>query len=234
MSSSGVAFAWIMLGLSSPAQLSAQPADDDPTTASITQQDALEELISALGSPDFQQRKQATETLKAKDKSLLETLKRAYRSVDDHEVRLRIREIAEAIIYTEALHPLGGFLGIAPERIDRKQDQRLAADQSAVRINRVLAHTAASRAGLQPGDLILEVNGQPLAVEETAEFIELIGSNPPAAGLRLSLLRGQKRWVEQITLRVRPSAYTTPYDPKHFECLQKAAREFANWSRDLE
>ena len=76
-------------------------------------------------------------------------------------------------------------------------------------INRVYPQSPAEKAGLQEGDIILKVNGEPLPVqkdEDTARLREIIRSMPPGTTVQLTIFRNGKIIRKSLTLEQAPVA----------------------------
>ncbi len=209
------------------------PAESSSSENHLT----VDQLVDALGSPEYGERERATEILKSRDKPFTEELKRIYRTLGDHEIRLRLREVAEHIFMRQALEHMGGFLGISLQAIDHRDDTRLDNKQAVIRIVTVLPGTAADRAGLSVGDLILAVEGDEFVVSRgnPGGFIDLIGAKPPGTELRLTLLRGADILARTVVLGKKPltGLGRIRLQPEQMAAYENARREFARWCADL-
>lgn len=98
-----------------------------------------------------------------------------------------------------------GYLGVAPGDLtdELKDAMGLGADVRGALINQVLAGTPAEEAGLENGDVVLEVNGR--AVEDARELTRLIGAIAPQETVRLRILRDERERTIRVTLAERPS-----------------------------
>lgn len=217
-----------------------KPATDQPRPKFIPPENQLtvDELIDALGSPDYEERQQATDTLKAKKKPFTDELSRLYRLEHDHEIRLRLVEVAEYIFLKQALSEMGGFMGIQLNAVSSRDVPGLGEGRMAVRVERVLPGTAAERAKLKIGDLILAIDGEevPVASGNTIDFRKLIGSKPPGTLLEFQVLRADELFTTRLTLGVKP---LTGLDRIYLsleqrEALREAGTEFARWRAELE
>ena len=74
--------------------------------------------------------------------------------------------------------------------------------EGAVVISEVLEDTPAAEAGLQPGDLIIAVDGSP--VEEIEAFVESMGSHKPGDEVSLTIIREGEEEQVQVTLAAHP------------------------------
>ncbi len=216
------------------------PATDQPPPESNPPENQLtiDQLIDALGSPDYKERQQATEILKAKKKSFTDELSSLYRLEHDHEIRLRLIEVAEYIFLKQAQSEMGGFMGIQLSAVAVVGVPSLGEGRVAVRVDRVLPDTAAERAKLKTGDFILAVDGEevPVSSGSVRGFRELIGSVPPGTELEFQVLRADELFTTRIVLGVKPLTglnrlFLTADQRK---ALQDAATEFARWRAELE
>lgn len=82
----------------------------------------------------------------------------------------------------------------------------LESADGAVWVRRVAAGSVAAAAGLQPGDRLLAVNGEP--VERAGQVIRRVREQPAGVPLRLTVERAGRRW--QLDLRLAPAG---PADP---------------------
>jgi predicted metalloprotease with PDZ domain len=112
-------------------------------------------LLAELGDEQFTKRETATRDLAGAPASVLKTVQTAAGQTEDPEVRRRLEQVAREIFVRRIARNLPewgagrGFLGIR---------WTLSEDSPGVIVQEVLANTAADKAGLQPGDVILQVN----------------------------------------------------------------------------
>ncbi len=188
--------------------LATRPATSPATTGQATTSfapDRAAALIDELGHRRWALRERATATLKRGDSAMLAPLARAYKANHATEVRLRIKEIVEHIVVTEALASTRGFLGIGQQLVSRAEDGRLPEGQMGVVIARVLPGTAAAAAGLAVKDVIVALDGQPIKLGTTPEgFRDRIASHPPGTKIELTVLRGKEIRPVRAVLGTRP------------------------------
>lgn len=205
----------------------------------------VDHLIDDLGSPSHEERERATQQLKSNDKSFTEDLKRAYADAPDHEVRLRLREVAEYLFYRDALMGFGGFLGIEMGvAYLPRLPQETTLEEQGVRLKAVIPNTAAERAGLQSGDIIIGINEEPLRPENHEGIRDTLGrlirSYDVGDELRLTTIRDQATMVTQVTLGFRPLniALSPPFvrilDTQQRALIVTAGREFTQWCDEVD
>jgi len=98
--------------------------------------------------------------------------------------------------------PGGAWLGVGVKEItaDRARALNLK-DEHGVEITTVEPDSPADRAGLKPGDVVLEYNGQ--RVEGTAQFIRFVRETPPGRTVRLTVFRNGSTQTVSATLAER-------------------------------
>jgi serine protease Do len=106
-----------------------------------------------------------------------------------------------------------GYLGVSPGDLtdELKDAMGLGADVEGALINQVLAGTPAEDAGLENGDVVLQVNGRP--VEDARELTRIIGAIAPNETVRLRILRDERERTIRVTLAERPGQDETPAGP---------------------
>jgi Trypsin-like serine proteases, typically periplasmic, contain C-terminal PDZ domain len=99
-----------------------------------------------------------------------------------------------------------GYLGVAPGNLtaELKEAMGLDAELEGVLINQVLAGTPAEEAGLENGDVVLQVEGRP--VEDARDLTRRIGAVAPGETVRLRVLRDERERTIRVTLAERPGA----------------------------
>jgi len=110
-----------------------------------------------------------------------------------------------------------GQLGAVVEAIDNLKAQGLGLpDNRGALVNQVMENSAASRGGLQVGDVIRAVNGT--AVDTFSDVPPLIGSQAPGSRVTLSIIRDGRERELTVTLTeleedARRAATTTSHRP---------------------
>ena len=97
-----------------------------------------------------------------------------------------------------------GYLGIAPAVLteDLKDAMGLDEDLEGVLINQVLDDTPAQAAGLENGDIILQINGEP--VDDPRELTRRVGAFAPGDRVAFRILRGERERTIRVELTERP------------------------------
>ena len=213
-----------------------------PTSNLVQSQLTIDQLIDALGSPDYQERERATDVLKSKNRAFTEDLKRVYAAVGDHEIRLRLLEITQFLFYRDALREVGGFLGIEMQRTTPVA-ARGSARVGGVRIRRVIPGTGAERAGLQAGDVVIQIDDRAVRGDDTAgvneAFSRAIGSNPPGHELNLTIQRDGSQLTKRVTLGpkslpfIRDQLQVGRLEPDQQMKIERAEKDFARWCAEL-
>jgi serine protease DegS len=105
-------------------------------------------------------------------------------------------------------HVVRGWLGIEAQDLTTELAQALNLDStSGVLISGVLRGGPADTAGIQPGDVVLTINAQP--VKEAQQAMRLISELPPDAMVRLEGSRQGKPFSVQAKVSQRPAAAAT-------------------------
>jgi serine protease DegS len=97
-----------------------------------------------------------------------------------------------------------GWIGIAPEDIGADQARRLGLARGGVVITNLYLNSPALAAGLQPGDLVLAVDGTD--VRSAQEALTRIAQIAPGRTVQLRVQRGQQVAEVPVTVGERPRA----------------------------
>lgn len=199
------------------------PSDEPPDEA-----EEIHELVGRLGSPVFDERQHATERLLELGSRAYGVLAREYRASDDYEVRLRIQDIVTRCFFRETLFGRNGFLGIGLNVLSHSMEERVPLNHSGVEIVRVVEATAADRAGLRRGDLIVAIDDEPLPGDLDGDgFSRIIRDAGPGTMMRFTLYRQQRLQSVEVTLGPRPLEYYN--EPRHLQMLEQTTRQFDRW-----
>jgi len=82
-----------------------------------------------------------------------------------------------------------GFLGVSVQRLDDAEREKLGVKHG-VQVGAVEAESAAAKAGIAKGDVILSVNGE--KVRDPQTLADVVGELPPGSTARIGLWRGDK------------------------------------------
>ncbi|PWE17036.1 protease Do [Marinicauda salina] len=112
-------------------------------------------------------------------------------------------EIVEQLIERGSV--VRGYLGVAPQPLtaDLRDSLGLPRDQQGVLLREVITDTPAAEAGLQRGDVVLEVDGEP--VTDDRDLTQRIGAFAPGERVRLRILRDGEEQTVRVRLAERPS-----------------------------
>ena len=93
----------------------------------------------------------------------------------------------------------GSWLGVETQEVtaEKAKDLKLSAERGVV-IGKVLEESPAAKAGLKDGDVVTEINGQP--VEGTVQFRRIIRETPAGRTLRLTVWRDGHSQTVNATL----------------------------------
>lgn len=188
--------------------------------------EAAGRLVRQLADPDYAKREEAATRLKTMGPGVFGLLAAEYRASRDLEKRLRIRQVASEL-YLQTRLPWfdEGFLGI-----------QMRASPQGVRIDQVLAGTAAAAAGLRMHDVVVAIDGQTIPViteydgnpippvADTLWFRDSVSSRKAGATVHLQVLRqGQVVGVSATLGRRGPRQFQEPQRQLDF---QQANAEF--------
>lgn len=209
--------------VAAPAQPAIKPAPPMLVT-SRPAPEVVQQLVQQLGSRDWQQREDAAGRLMGLGPGAYEGLIRAYSRSTRFERRIRIKEIASAIFLAERFPPKTGFLGIRQQPAPASFDPATGKSRMAIRVLSVVPGTAAEKARLQPGDLLVKFNGKDIPRDTTGRvFSAMVGGLPPKARVTMQIIRGNQQGKITVTLGSRPMRHQTPE-------VKAVARElWTNW-----
>jgi len=200
---------------------------DEPTTATV------DGLIALLGSPSYTEREQASQRLAELGVVAMARLRDDYLATDSLEVRLRIERLVYDLYMDLHVFGRNGFLGIQQDvrPVTHTDDSRVPPGGAGVRITRVIADTAAARAYLREGDIICEIDGQPIpdaARDPNFGFGEAIRVRGPGAEVELTVIRAESTRKISAVLGRRPREYYRSH-PVLGPMLVDALNEFPRW-----
>lgn len=193
-------------------EISKEPITDREFQLQVAPEEAAEirDFIRKLSAPAYADRINAAERLIEKGISTLAQLRTTYHQAAELEIKLQIERIVLAVYLDEYVYGRSGFLGITqggaphPTHAD---DPRIPEGAIGINVRDVHDDTAASRGGLLPSDIIIEVDGISLkpGPNPTQAFGDLIRRRGPGGKLRLFVLREtSERELEVILGRCPP------------------------------
>jgi len=97
-----------------------------------------------------------------------------------------------------------GYLGVAPADLTEDLKAAMGLDETldGVLINQVLPGTPAEAAGLENGDIVIEVNGEP--IDGARELTRRVGAFPPGEDVRFTVMRDEEELNFTVVLAERP------------------------------
>ncbi len=112
-----------------------------------------------------------------------------------------VKSVAEQLIlYGKVIR---GYLGIRPQEVTEKIREALKLKEgTGVLVSEVLANTPAEKAGLQVGDVIVEVDGEP--VKGVEEFRNRIAGMKPQTEVELKIVREGRTIAKRVVLAEFP------------------------------
>ncbi|MBQ7739527.1 MAG: Do family serine endopeptidase [Desulfovibrionaceae bacterium] len=98
-----------------------------------------------------------------------------------------------------------GYLGVQIQPVDDDLAKALGLNEAkGALVSQVISGQAAEKAGLQDGDVILEVNGKPMA--DSAELLRTIANFSPGEHVNLAIWRNNSKITATVALGERPSS----------------------------
>ena len=115
-------------------------------------------------------------------------------------------ELAKPVIDSlmKGQRPSRGYLGVGLQPLDEDLAPSLGLPKDSGEIVRsVVPDGPAARGGLQQGDVIVKVNGQPVTPDQTVSY--LIANTPVGSRVPLEIIRGGKRATVTVQVGERPT-----------------------------
>jgi serine protease Do len=98
-----------------------------------------------------------------------------------------------------------GWLGVSMQRLDPEMAAALSVPEAkGAVVAAVEPNSPAARAGLQPGDVIVGVNGRP--IDQPRALAAAVAELKPGAETKLAVLRNGERTEPQVTIGTPPGA----------------------------
>jgi len=168
--------------------------------------DDVGHVIGELGHKKFAVREAAQQQLVERGSqdtdAILQRTVREYAATKDPEIRERLRVVMLTLVDQHLFRRPRAFLGIAMGMGLRFVGEGLQVPTvSQIQVMNLIPDTAAVKAGLQIGDLIVGVDGKALAKEATSQaFSEYIRTKAPGEKIQLSLIRGEAKLEMEVEL----------------------------------
>jgi serine protease Do len=126
----------------------------------------------------------------------------------------------------------GTYLGVGVKEINAERARALKLkEEHGVEITTVEPESPAEKAGLKPGDVVLEYNGQ--RVEGTQQFVRFVRETPPGRTVRLMVFRSGSAQTLTATVAERKGrAFNIP-SPKLGEDIEVRIRKELEGLRDV-
>jgi PDZ domain len=181
-------------------------ASDEPQADAVQRLDVAQ-LISELGSNDYDRRESAEKQLWSLGLESLDQFARAYRLTDDFDVRLRIQRIVVQLYFWEKLPDAPGFLGVSASSGNRlpdwKRDSRIAKGKAAYDIGYIVPNSSADLCGLRERDLIVSLDGVTLdAGAIHNDFAALIQGRRAGTIIVIEFYRGRELHAIRLPLSI--------------------------------
>jgi len=216
-----------------------------PSGAARATGDDLARLVSLLGDPVWAERESAESRLKLTSASVLARLDPLLAAASDPEVLKRLQRVYRHHVPQRLYAGSSqreGFLGISMRPVPDAEEPMLGERQWGVSVASVIADTAAEKAGLQVGDLITAMDGEPFVGDvNNSHFSARITELGEGGTVTLTVVRGGERLKVEARLTRRPSEHGgSPTEPAVSErvvacrwraywktCLARVRAEFA-------
>ena len=120
-----------------------------------------------------------------------------------------VKTVMESIIRTGQV--VRGWIGVEPQDITPELAESFGLQRkSGTIIAGVLRNGPADRAGMRPGDILIEVDGQP--VKDTTEMLNVIAQLQPGRKAAMKVLRKNAEASLDVTIGTRPKMQTLPVE----------------------
>lgn len=201
------------------------------------EQQKLDEWVRRLGAASFKVRLASRKALVDFGIHAFGKLREAYRATDLVETRLAIEEIVQETYLRHFVFRRNAFLGISQNRypLRHEDDARIQEGHIGIVIGRVISGTAAEQAGLRAEDVIVALDGEPIAMPDvgfTNSFSEALRKRRPGAQLVLYVLRAEQAFEVGVVLRARPRRYYNARQGSVHKMLLDHQRTFDTFWRD--
>lgn len=120
-----------------------------------------------------------------------------------------VKTVMESIISTGQV--IRGWIGVEPQDITPELAESFGLmKKSGTIIAGVLKGGPADKAGMRPGDILLAVEGKPVA--DTADMLNLISQLKPGSKTRMTVMRKNQESVIDVTIGTRPKIKRAPIE----------------------
>jgi serine protease DegQ len=110
------------------------------------------------------------------------------------------RSVLESIITTGSV--TRGWIGVEPQDVTPAIAESFGLEQRGTIVAGVLQGGPADKAGIKPGDVLLDVNGQ--EITDTTRLLNVIAQIKPGTQAKVKLMRKKKEMEVVITIGKRP------------------------------
>jgi serine protease DegQ len=110
------------------------------------------------------------------------------------------KSVLESIITTGTV--TRGWIGVEPQDVTPAIAESFGLDQKGTIVAGVLQGGPADKAGIKPGDVLLDVNGQPIT--DTTRLLNVIAQIKPGTDAKVHLKRKNKELDVNVTVGKRP------------------------------
>lgn len=164
----------------------------------------VDRLAAQLGADEYAVREDAEARLGAMGEGVMPHLDRTLALTDDAEVLARMERVYRKFVPTSKYAGASrqpGFLGVQMQVVSAETEPRLEGRQWGVQITAVVADSPAEKAGMETGDLIILVDGQPFVGDVTTQdFVRRVQRAGAGGNVEVEFLRGQERRKTTVAL----------------------------------
>jgi pimeloyl-ACP methyl ester carboxylesterase len=121
--------------------------------------------------------------------------------------------------------PRAGFLGAQVEPLgdEVRKAHELPDDAQGILVRSIIEGSAAAEAGLQAGDLLVSVDGNPVA--DPATFVSLVGGRGEGTAVRIEFVRGKESKAVEARLKGRPRESSAAYETIYASIVGRNGRQ---------
>jgi len=173
-------------------------------------------LVADLGDRQWATRRDAEAKLTAMGQEILVALDPLLASADDPEALRRLERIYRKLVPTAEYagqSDLAGFLGVEIQQVPPEEDILLSGRENGLLVKRIVEKSAAQKAGLRAGDLIVMLDGEKLLGDfDLGNFRRCVERVGAGGELTIGLYRGEK--FKELKAVLTPSSQRPGPDPK--------------------